>query len=245
MIDILMPLLADIATVGESVYESVRVPSSGDANDAMPIGADYHDPLSAAIAKHFPGVPICTDQTLPTDDSTEWFLINGLTGASSSNNISDQDVITVAYIINGAPCMGLVHHPITGKTWIGLEKRGVFILNHGQDIYPVTVSKAHPDYTIMTTDPMIGSVIARQREQALGRPIQLKVMQSALGIGYLVDGLADEWIQCESSSPSVFAAVSCIANQAKFDMSPLDKNDHLALQEHIVPMVVKASLSHI
>ena len=109
---------------------------------------------------------------------------------------TDHFVISLGYVSNKVPTMGILHHPVTGKSWVAINNRGVFVQHHGGEIVPIQPPIKREEYVILVSahrnDTDLCNIVVRQRERELNRPVQVRPVGSALKLAYLTEGIGDE-----------------------------------------------------
>ncbi len=236
MIDILKPIIDDICSVGELVYQKYRsdvsIQIKDDQTPVTNVDQLVHDEMSKSLNHFFPDVPIISEEgNIPSfkkrKNMESFWLLDPLDGTVDFINETDEFVISLGYISNSKPTMGVIHHPVSGTTWVAINKCGVFIQNHGGEIKPLQAKSDNEKYTILVSshrnDNDLSKIIARQRERELNRPVEIQPLGSALKFGYLVDGRGDEYIRFTPMKEWDFAAGHCIANEAGFEIQTLDQ----------------------
>ena len=238
MIDILMPLLADIAKVGDQAYEKyrtdVQIHKKDDKSPVTNVDRLIHAELSQSLAHFFADIPVVSEEgDIPSVAERQamdaYWLLDPLDGTQAFIDETDQFVISLGYITKQQPTMGILHHPVSGKTWIGIQNRGVFVQHHGGEICPIQPPVPRDDYIILVSahynDQDLANVVARQRSKEQSKPVVLKPVSSALKFGYLAEGLADEYLRFTQMMEWDFAAGHCIALESGFNVLPLDPNE--------------------
>jgi len=241
MIDILLPLLADVSKVGDMAYEKYRsdvsVSLKDDQTPVTNVDQMIHNELSQSLAHFFPDIPIISEEgQLPSFNERQkmdaYWLFDPLDGTVDFIEETDHFVISLGYISNQLPTMGILHHPVSGKSWVAIKNRGVFVQHHGGEIVPIQPPIPRDDYILLVSshrnDEDLCNVIVRQREQELNQPVRVERIGSALKLAYLAEGLGDEYIRFTPMKEWDFAAGHCLVNEAGFSVSPLDPNDVLA-----------------
>ena len=150
MIDILNLLLSDIFKAGEMIYDKyrkdVKISRNDDGTFVTNVNRIVHDELSQSLNKLFLGVPIISKEGDMPDfndrkDLSHYWLLDPLDGTQSFVEESDQFVISLGLIQDNNPIMGVLHHPVSGRSWVSVNNRGVFIQEHGGDILSSSTKK--------------------------------------------------------------------------------------------------------
>ncbi len=238
MIDILKPILSDVQKVGDLAYEKyrsdVQVTVKDDQTPVTNVDHMIHETLSKSLEHFFPDVPIISEEgVIPSFDERKkmsaYWSLDPLDGTVDFINETDDFVISLGYISNFEPTMGILHHPVSGKTWAAIKNRGVFVQHHGGEIVPIQPALPKEDYIILVSsyynDSDLSNIIVRQREAEMNRSVTLKPVGSALKFAYLAEGIGDEYLRFSTIKEWDFAAGNCIVNESGFNIYPLDPND--------------------
>ncbi|MEK9727048.1 MAG: 3'(2'),5'-bisphosphate nucleotidase CysQ [Candidatus Margulisiibacteriota bacterium] len=252
MIDILQPIIEDIARVGDLVYQKYRsdvtIQTKADNTPVTNVDQLIHDELGKSLNHFFPDVPLISEEgVIPNykkrQSMDNFWLLDPLDGTLDFIKETDEFVISLGYISNKMPTMGVIHHPVSGTTWVAIKKCGVFIQSHGGQIQPIEPKKSPETYTILVSshrnDDDLTKIIVRQREKELNKPVVVRPVGSALKFGYLVDGRGDEYLRFTNMKEWDFAAGHCIAKEAGFNIFPLDPNEKVeyATKDMLIPPI--------
>ena len=240
MIDILLPLLADVAKVGDRVYEKYRsdvtVTLKDDQTPVTNVDHMVHQELTQSLTHFFPEIPIISEEgPLPGHEARKkmsaYWSLDPLDGTLDFIEETDHFVISLGYISEHQPTMGILHHPVSGKTWVAVKNRGVFVQHHGGEIIPIQPALKKEPYIILVSahrnDDDLCNIIVRQRERELNRPVEVTPIGSALKFGYLVDGIGDEYLRFTPMKEWDVAAGHCLVSEAGFNIQPLDPRDRI------------------
>lgn len=245
MIDVISPIIDDVIKVGEIAYEKyrsdVKITIKDDQTPVTNVDQLIHDELIQSLQTYFPDVPVISEEgQIPSfkdrQSMAAYWSLDPLDGTVDFIKETDQFVISLGYINNGQPTMGIIHHPVSGTTWVAVAKCGVFVQQHGGQIIPLAAlpKTQREDYIILVSshrnDDDLSAIIARQREKELGRSVQIQPVGSALKFGYLVDGRADEYIRFTEMKEWDFAAGHCLVNEAGFLTTALDQVSEITYQ---------------
>ncbi len=111
-----------------------------------------HDLISDGLAQLYPGVEIISEES-PVHDGDRpevYWLIDPIDGTASWYHGFDGFVTQAAYIQQGVPQFGIVHAPVTGKTWTAVRDGGAFV--NGRSL-PVLVAGERLVVTDNTHEP--------------------------------------------------------------------------------------------
>lgn len=85
-----------------------------------------HDLICAGLTRLFPGVVIISEESLVHDSTRPdaYWLIDPIDGTASWYHGFDGFVTQAAYIEHRVPLFGIVHAPVSGKTWTAAKGGG-------------------------------------------------------------------------------------------------------------------------
>jgi 3'(2'), 5'-bisphosphate nucleotidase len=88
-----------------------------------------HDQIVAGLARLFPSIEIISEEssTRISTRPAEYWLIDPIDGTASWYHGFDSFVTQAAYIEHGVPLFGIVHAPVTGKTWTAVKGGGAYL----------------------------------------------------------------------------------------------------------------------
>ena len=238
MIDILLPLLSDVAKVGDMAYEKyrsdVKVSIKDDQTPVTNVDQMIHDELSGSLTHFFPDIPVISEEgSIPSFEDRQkmeaYWSFDPLDGTVDFIEETDHFVISLGYVSNKVPTMGILHHPVTGKSWVAINNRGVFVQHHGGEIVPIQPPIKREEYVILVSahrnDTDLCNIVVRQRERELNRPVQVRPVGSALKLAYLTEGIGDEYLRFTPMKEWDFAAGHCLVKEAGYEVYPLDPNE--------------------
>lgn len=128
-----LPLTALMEEVGRQVVAW----RTDDASRYLHSAADFkteadqraHNLICEGLNKLYPGVEIISEES-PVNDSVRpdvYWLIDPIDGTASWYHGFDGFVTQAAYIEHGVPLFGIVHAPVTGKTWSAVRGGGAYM----------------------------------------------------------------------------------------------------------------------
>ena len=240
MIDIIHPLLNEIEKIGDMVYEKYRtdvtITKKSDDTPVTNVDILVHDEMSKALETYFPGIAVISEEgEIPSEiirkKMDSFFLLDPLDGTIDFINETDEFVISLGLVQQLQPVMGILHHPVSGKTWIAIKNRGVFQKTPGNDIVPINRIIKRDYYVILVSahrnDDDLCNIVRRQREKELGKEVRIKPVGSALKFGYLADGIGDEYLRFTMMKEWDFSAGHCIALELGATIEPLDPHESI------------------
>ncbi|WP_300345394.1 3'(2'),5'-bisphosphate nucleotidase CysQ [Nesterenkonia sp.] len=102
--------------------------------DASPLtlaDTSAHQALTALVHEVAPGVPVLSEESaeVPWEERRTWsqyWLIDPLDGTKEFIKKNGEFTLNVALVQDGVPVFGIVHAPVLGCTWIGVDGRGAW-----------------------------------------------------------------------------------------------------------------------
>lgn len=88
-----------------------------------------HNLICEGLTRLYPGVEIISEESPVHDGSRPavYWLIDPIDGTASWYHGFDGFVTQAAYIENGVPLFGIVHAPVTRKTWTAVRGGGAYV----------------------------------------------------------------------------------------------------------------------
>ncbi|NJL08099.1 MAG: 3'(2'),5'-bisphosphate nucleotidase CysQ, partial [Methylacidiphilales bacterium] len=86
--------------------------------------------LLAGLAELCPGIPVASEEAVAAgfvpSATGRLFLVDPLDGTKEFLAGNGEYAVNIALIEHGAPCLGVVHAPVSGDTWLGLVGTGAW-----------------------------------------------------------------------------------------------------------------------
>jgi 3'(2'), 5'-bisphosphate nucleotidase len=173
-----------------------------------------------------PGIPVITEEAgLPAFDvRRQWnryWLIDPLDGTKEFVNRNGEFTVNIALIDDGKPVFGVVHVPVTGKTYLGCEGHGAEVRIPGQPAKALRVasSSASPVRVVGSRSHRGASLDAFLAALA---DYEMLPMGSSLKFCVVAEGKADIYPRLGPTSEWDTAAAQAVVEQAGGQVLKLD-----------------------
>ena len=235
--DLVEPIVALSRQAGDAILEvyatDFDVQAKDDDSPLTQADMASHRVIDKGLRDLTPDIPVISEESgLPDfDERGQWetyWLIDPLDGTKEFVNRNGEFTVNIALIQENRPVLGVVHVPVTNKTYTGCEGRGAAVRNDGGEPQPIEVAS-------VTSDPVrvVGSRSHRGASldaflEQLG-PVEMLAMGSSLKFCIVAEGKADIYPRLGLTSEWDTAAAQAVVEQAggavvKLDGSPLAYN---------------------
>lgn len=217
-----------------SVYETdFDVTHKDDDSPLTRADLASHRTLVAGLRNLGPELPIISEESglPPFDERAAWeryWLIDPLDGTREFVNRNGEFTVNVALIHDHRPVFGVVHVPVTGRTYRGCEGHGAERLDADGGIEPIRVASAsRSPVRVVGSRSHRGDSLNRFLEQV--GDVELHPVGSSLKFCYVAEGSADIYPRLGPTSEWDTAAAQAVVEQAggkvvRLDGSPLGYN---------------------
>ncbi len=237
-VDLLEPVAQIAARAGEAILEiyasDFDVEAKDDASPLTQADLAAHRCIVRALRELTPDVPVLSEEAgLPAfDERARWeryWLVDPLDGTREFVKRNGEFTVNVALIENHRPLLGVVHVPVTGKTYIGCAGYGAE--SRTKDGTPtaitVAVESASPVRVVGSRSHRGASLDAFLEKLA---DFEMVAMGSSLKFCLVAEGAADVYPRLGPTSEWDTAAAQAVVEQAggavlKLDGSPLRYNE--------------------
>lgn len=235
--DFIEPVVALAHSAGNAILEVYATDFDVQAKvDDSPLTlADMasHGVIAAGLRTLTPDLPLISEESgLPDfDERRQWrryWLIDPLDGTKEFVKRNGEFTVNIALIDGHRPVLGVVHVPVTNKTYTGCEGSGSAVRVNNNPPLPIQVSR-----TSSTPVRVVGSRSHRGASldayfEALGE-VELLPMGSSLKFCVVAEGNADIYPRLGPTSEWDTAAAQAVVEQAggavlRLDGSPLAYN---------------------
>ncbi|MCC5794733.1 MAG: 3'(2'),5'-bisphosphate nucleotidase CysQ [Chromatiales bacterium] len=224
------PLLALTRRAGTEILKIYQSDFEVDlkADDSPLTAADRasHEVLVAGLSSLAPGVPIWSEEskTLPFAERRHWerfWLLDPLDGTREFIKRNGEFTVNVALVEGGVPVLGIVHVPVTGIDYLGLQGRGAERLDPGGSRMPIRVQvpSAQPVRVVGSRSHRGSSLDAFLAR--LG-PHEMVPMGSSLKLCLVAEGAADLYPRLGPTSEWDTAAAQAVVVAAGGQVLGLD-----------------------
>ena len=182
---------------GEAILEIVRrgfdVETKGDTSPVTEADRAAELVILAALARAAPGVPVIAEEEvaagrIPAHDDT-YFLVDPLDGTKEFVRGGDDYTVNIGLIERGAPKLGVVFAPATGRLHGGCVGDGAW-LDDGQGRRAVETRQRGPELTAVASKSHLNQATLDYLEAAVGQCDYVSV-GSSLKFCIVAEGRAD------------------------------------------------------
>lgn len=237
LIDLVEPIVAISRKAGDAILEvyatDFDVQAKEDQSPLTQADMASNRVIDAGLRALTPDLPIISEESgLPDfDERSQWnryWLIDPLDGTKEFVKRNGEFTVNIALIDNHRPVLGVVHVPVTNKTYTGCEGAGSTVRVNDEAPQDIQVSQT-------STSPVrvVGSRSHRGASldaffEALGE-VEMLPMGSSLKFCVVAEGNADIYPRLGLTSEWDTAAAQAIVEQAggavlELDGSPLAYN---------------------
>lgn len=186
-----------------------------------------HRIIAAGLQQLAPNIPVLSEESALPDYSErrhwrEYWLVDPLDGTKEFTSRSGEFTVNIALIREGEPVLGVVHVPVHGTTYCGVDKQAL-VMAKGRAGRPVRVQQLPSvsqwsDITLRVVasrrhgGEQIATLVARLRK-AVG-DVELVNMGSSLKICLLAEGKADIYPRLAPTSEWDTAAAHAVLRAA-------------------------------
>ena len=102
-----------------------------------------HHLICAALSELDPDTPVLSEESaeIPFSERGQWreyWLVDPLDGTREFVNRNGEFTVNIALILDHAPVMGVVHIPVSGKTYLGARGIGAFCRTGEEDAVEIS-----------------------------------------------------------------------------------------------------------
>ncbi len=235
--DLVEPIVALSRQAGDAILEvyatDFDVQAKEDDSPLTQADMASHRVIDKGLKDLTPDIPVISEESgLPDfDERGQWetyWLIDPLDGTKEFVNRNGEFTVNIALIQENRPVLGVVHVPVTNKTYTGCEGAGAAVRNDGGEPQPIEVaSKTSDPVRVVGSRSHRGASLDAFLEQ-LG-PVEMLAMGSSLKFCIVAEGKADIYPRLGLTSEWDTAAAQAVVEQAggavvELDGSPLAYN---------------------
>src|SRR6476661_6359837 len=194
----LLDALAEAAReAGEAILEVVRrgfeVEAKGDSSPVTEADRAAELIILAALARAAPGVPVIAEEEvaagrIPAHDDL-YFLVDPLDGTKEFVRGGDDYTVNIGLIADGAPLLGVVFAPATGRLHGGLIGEGAW-LDEGTGRKPIATRPRAEQVTAVASKSHLNQATVDYLEAAVGS-CGYHAIGSSLKFCIVAEGTAD------------------------------------------------------
>jgi 3'(2'), 5'-bisphosphate nucleotidase len=195
--------------------------SVAEKDDRSPLtAADMasHQTLVAGLGRIAPRIPVLSEESaaLPFAERARWqqyWLVDPLDGTKEFIKRNGEFTVNVALIRNAVPVLGVVHVPVSGRTYYASRDRGAFREDPGE-----AARRIHARRLAQGAVTVVGS--RSHRGDSLNRFLdrlgdhEITSMGSSLKFCLVAEGRADVYPRLGPTSEWDTAAAQCVVEEA-------------------------------
>lgn len=185
-----------------------------------------HHLICAALAELDPDTPVLSEESvdIPFSERRRWqeyWLVDPLDGTREFVKRNGEFTVNIALILNHVPVMGVVHVPVSGKTYFGARELGAFRRDGEKDAVEISCRRPSAKPVIVVGSRSHGNPGLAQRLNAIGT-YELISMGSSLKFCLVAEGKADFYPRFGPTSEWDTAAGQAVVEAAGGRVTTLD-----------------------
>jgi len=228
--ELVEPAVALAKSAGDAIMEvyatDFDVQAKDDNSPLTQADMASHRVIDAGLRELTPGIPIISEESgLPAfEERSQWptyWLIDPLDGTKEFVNRNGEFTVNIALIEGRQPVLGVVHVPVTGKTYTGCEGVGAAVRESGGGSRSIAVAResAAPIRVVGSRSHRGASLDAFL--ERLG-DVEMLPMGSSLKFCVVAEGAADIYPRLGPTSEWDTAAAQAVVEQAGGAVLELD-----------------------
>jgi len=210
--------------------------------DASPLTqADLasHRLIRDALQALTPETPLLSEESAALDFDTrsgwtEYWLVDPLDGTKEFIKRNGEFTVNIALIRNHKPILGIVHVPVSGLTYWGIDGAGAGLINAEGQSRPIKVRIPCADPVVVVGSRSHANPVLEQHLSSLGN-YEMVSMGSSLKFCLVAEGKADFYPRLGPTSEWDTAAAHAVVNAAGGQVVTLDGQ---ALQYNTKPSLL-------
>ena len=228
--DVAEPVVAVAIEAGAAIMEvyatDFDVQSKDDASPLTKADLASHHVIAGNLESMFPTLPIISEEGGLPDFATRstwdsYWLIDPLDGTKEFVNRNGEFTVNIALIENGRPTLGIVHVPVTGVTYIGIDGEGAHKRLANGDRNSINVAAHSSDPVKIVGSRSHRSAGVDEYLERLG-DTETVAMGSSLKFCVIAEGGADLYPRLGLTSEWDTAAAQAVVEQAGGSVVTLD-----------------------
>ncbi len=185
-----------------------------------------HHLICAALADIDPDTPVLSEESaeIPFSERRQWqeyWLVDPLDGTKEFVNRNGEFTVNIALILDHAPVMGMVHVPVSGKTYFGARGIGAFCRDGQKDAKVISCRQPAAKPMVVVGSRSHANPDLEKRLDAIG-PYRLISMGSSLKFCLVAEGKADFYPRLGPTSEWDTAAAQAVVEAAGGQVTTLD-----------------------
>jgi 3'(2'), 5'-bisphosphate nucleotidase len=220
--ELVEPVVALAIRAGDAILEvyatDFDVQAKDDRSPLTQADMASHRVIDKGLRALTPDLPIISEESglAPYEERSQWrtyWLIDPLDGTKEFVNRNGEFTVNIALIDGGRPVLGIVHVPVTGKTYAGCEGVGASVRDRNGEPRPIKVAGS-----TATPVRVVGSRSHRGAtlDDFLDRlgDVEMVPMGSSLKFCVVAEGAADVYPRLGPTSEWDTAAAQAVVEQA-------------------------------
>jgi 3'(2'), 5'-bisphosphate nucleotidase len=217
-LDALRALAREAATAILAVYEGgFAVETKDDRSPLTAADLASHRILVDGLRAFTPEIPVLSEECAHLDPVvrrgwSRYWCVDPLDGTREFVKRNGEFCICIALIEDGAPTIGLVHAPVSGRCHVAARGLGAFVVERDGALHAIRAAAPGASWRVAGSrshgDARTEGVLAK-----LG-PNEHRPMGSALKFGLIAEGAADLYLRFGPTSEWDTAAGQCLVEEA-------------------------------
>lgn len=221
-------VMAIAETAGKAILEiyarDFQIDEKEDKSPLTEADLAAHHIIVDALAQLTPEIPLLSEESAETDFSERkgwqrYWLIDPLDGTKEFIKKNGEFTVNIALIENHAPILGVVHVPVSGRTYAGETGKGAFVVEDGMRTEISVTSQAQAPLRVAGSRSHAGESLQRYLEK-LGEH-ELVSMGSSLKLCLVAEGKADIYPRLGPTSEWDTAAAHAVVTAAGGEVTDL------------------------
>ncbi|MFT5139778.1 MAG: 3'(2'), 5'-bisphosphate nucleotidase [Lysobacterales bacterium] len=210
----------------EVYKQDFEVEHKADASPLTQADLAAHRIICQGLAELDPDTPVLSEESaeIPFSQRSQWneyWLVDPLDGTKEFVNRNGEFTVNIALILDHAPVMGVVHVPVTGRTYF--SARGIGAFRRDGDTNAVEISTRQPAATplVVVGSRSHANPDLEKRLSTIGQ-YELVSMGSSLKFCLIAEGKADFYPRLGLTSEWDTAAAQAVVEAAGGRVTTLD-----------------------
>lgn len=176
-----------------------------------------HNIICEGLARLDPDTPVLSEEAaeIPFSERSQWqayWLVDPLDGTKEFVNRNGEFTVNIALIVNHVPVMGVVHVPVSGKTYFGAQGLGAFLRDGEKDAVDISCRPCAEPMVVVGSRSHANPGL-EERLDTIG-PYKLISMGSSLKFCLVAEGKADFYPRLGLTSEWDTAAAQAVVEAA-------------------------------
>jgi len=176
------------------------------ADDSPLTQADLasHRYITGALQQHFPDIPVVSEEDGEREtalaEASRWFVVDPLDGTKEFIKQTGSFTVNIGLIADGVPVAGIVHVPVSGRTYGASPDSGVWRMEQNGNREPIQASPAATPLRIVASRDHAGPEVQALLERfpaaeclSIGSSLKFCLVAEGAADVYLRDVPTMEW----------------------------------------------------